>query len=256
MTHNYSAGDYLLRGFKLLSHPKLRLFVLFPILMNILFMVGLLFLAKHYFHHLVAWLVSFLPSWLAWLSSILWLLFAMLTALIFTYTFTIVSNILAAPFNGLLAEKVQELYGDRPPSADMTMAQVIAATPRNVARAGRSFLYFLPRAILFIPLLFIPLVHLIVPILWFIFNAWMMSIQYMDYPMDNNNIGFKEMLGLLSTQRSTNFSFGAFVLLGTMIPVINLVVMPAAVIGATLLWQDCYAQKSALLTQSKEVIEA
>lgn len=240
MADKYFAGDYFLRGLKLLWHPKLRLFVIIPIVINILLMVALLMVGIHYFEALVQWLLHFLPHWLAWLSAPLWLVFALSFILMFAYTFTIITNIISAPFNGLLAEKVQQLQGSTPISAEMSFAQVVAATPRNVGRAARSFLYFLPRALVCFILLFVPLLQTIVPVVWFIFNAWMMSVQYMDYPMDNNDISFKAMLKKLTEKRSANFTFGASVLIGTMIPIVNLVVMPAAIIGATLFWCEHY----------------
>jgi len=240
MAEKYFAGDYFIRGLKLLWHPKLRLFVVIPLTINIVLMVVMLMIGIHYFEQLVQWLLHFLPHWLAWLSAILWLVFAFSFIMMFAYTFTIITNIISAPFNALLSEKVQQLHGGSPASAEMNFTQVLAATPRNVGRAARSFLYFLPRALVCLILLFIPLLQAIVPVLWFIFNAWMMSVQYMDYPMDNNEVSFKAMLKKLTEKRSANFTFGASVLIGTMIPVLNLVVMPAAVIGATLFWQEHY----------------
>lgn len=240
MAKKHFAGDYFMRGLGLLWHPKLRLFVMIPLCINIVLMIVLLMVGIHYFEVLVQWLLNFLPHWLAWLSAFLWLVFAFSFVMMFAYTFTIITNIISAPFNGLLSERVQQLQGGSPPSAQMTTAQVIAATPRNVARAAKSFLYFLPRACVCLIILFIPLLQAIVPVLWFMLNAWMMSVQYMDYPMDNNEVSFKAMLQKLTRKCSANFTFGASVLIGTMIPLLNLVVMPAAVIGATLFWCEQY----------------
>lgn len=240
MAEKHFAGGYFIRGLKLLLHPKLRIFVLIPLTINIALMLTMLMLGIHYFEQLVQWLLHFLPHWLVWLSAVLWLVFSISFVLMFAYTFTIITNIISAPFNGLLSEKVQEMYGSIPASAQMTFTQVIADTPRTVGRAARSFLYFLPRALVCFILLFIPLLQAIVPVLWFIFNAWMMSVQYMDYPMDNNKISFNSMLNKLTQKRSANFTFGTSVLIGTMIPVLNLLVMPAGVIGATLFWCDHY----------------
>ena len=64
----------------------------------------------------------------------------------------------------------------------------------------------------------------------------MMAIQYCDYPMDNNKVSFRQMKIMLAEKRLTSVSFGALVQLGMMVPFINLIVMPAAVIGATLYW--------------------
>ncbi len=48
-----------------------------------------------------------LPDWLSFLSYILWPLFVALLVLMVFFTFTLVANIIAAPFNGFLAEKVE-----------------------------------------------------------------------------------------------------------------------------------------------------
>lgn len=240
MTQKYFAGEYFIRGLKLLWHPKLRWFAIIPITLNVIVMLILLKISMHYFQDLVQWLLHFLPSWLQWLSWLLWVVFSISFVMLFSYIFTILTNIIGAPFNGLLAEKVQEMYGSKPASAEMNLPQIIAATPGNVGRALLSLVYFLPRALFCVVLLFIPIIQTIVPLIWFVFNAWMMSVQYLDYPMDNNEINFKETLKKLKEKRAANFIFGACVLFGTMIPLVNLIVMPAAVIGATLFWIDHY----------------
>ncbi len=48
-----------------------------------------------------------LPSWLSFLNYLLWPLFVVLVVLMVFFTFTMLANIIAAPFNGFLAEKVE-----------------------------------------------------------------------------------------------------------------------------------------------------
>lgn len=31
----------------------------------------------------------------------------------------------------------------------------------------------------------------VVPVVWFLFGAWMLAIQYCDYPFDNHKVGFQ-----------------------------------------------------------------
>lgn len=106
--------------------------------------------------------------------------------------------------------------------------------------------YYLPRLLLLLILSFIPVVNILAPFLWFLFGAWMMAIQYCDYPMDNNKVSFRQMKVMLAKRRLTSVSFGAIVQVGMMIPLVNLVVMPAAVIGATLYWceEHCANQEA------------
>jgi CysZ protein len=156
------------------------------------------------------------------------------------YSFTLVANLIAAPFNGLLAEQVENnLRGVR--NADEGWQAVLALVPRTLARELAKIAYYLPRVLLLLVLTFVPVLGLISPLLWFLFGAWMMSIQYCDYPMDNNKVSFGQMKLLLKEKRLTSIGFGGLVQLGMMVPLLNLLLMPAAVVGATLYWVEEHA---------------
>ena len=82
----------------------------------------------------------------------------------------------------------------------------------------------------------IPVVNLVAAVLWFVFNCWMMSLQYVDYPADNHRVSFPALRRLLGDPRLSALGFGLPVALAAMVPVLNLVVVPAAVCGATAYW--------------------
>ncbi|GIR90018.1 MAG: hypothetical protein CM15mP89_0230 [Gammaproteobacteria bacterium] len=63
-----------------------------------------------------------------------------------------------------------------------------------------------------------------------------MSLQFVDYPMDNHRLPFREVRDACAARRLSTIGFGGTVAFFTGIPLLNLVVIPAAVIGATLLW--------------------
>ena len=77
-------------------------------------------------------------------------------------------------------------------------------------------------------------------VLWFLFLAWMMAVQYKDYPFDNHKINFDEMRQALKQKQGLSYGFGITTALFSMIPIVNLVVMPVAICGATALWVDHY----------------
>lgn len=90
---------------------------------------------------------------------------------------------------------------------------------------------------------FIPVIgQTVFPVVWFIFSAWMMSIQYCDYPFDNHKVAFKEMKFALKNTKGSSMSFGAAVTLFSMIPIVNFIVMPVAICGATSMWVDKYRE--------------
>jgi CysZ protein len=66
----------------------------------------------------------------------------------------------------------------------------------------------------------------------------MMSVEYVDYPIDNHKKSFKSLHQYLRAHCWISLTFGFSVALASMIPVINFFVMPAAVIGGTLLYLE------------------
>ncbi len=227
---------YFFYGLEIAMMPKIRRFVLLPLLANIILVGGALF---YLFSHLNGWieqLMGQLPGFLAWLSYIIWPLLVLTILATFSYFFSTLANFIAAPFNGLLAEKVEERLTGKKVSDDGFMS-VVKDIPRVLAREWRKLVYLLPKAIgLFILLLIPALGQTVGPILWFIFTAWMLAIQYCDYPFDNHKVSFNDMRHNLKQKQGKAYGFGILVSIFTTIPVLNLIVMPVAVCGATAMW--------------------
>lgn len=221
----------------MLPQPELRWFVLFPLVINILVFGTLIYFAWQQFGLWVDQLVAWLPGWLSFLEILIWpLLFIAMLGIVY-FTFTIIGNLIAAPFNGLLAEKVQNLRSDEA-LPDYELKDWLTLLPRTVGRELRKLAYYLPKAILLLIISFIPVINLVSPFLWFAFNSWMMSIQYCDFAADNRGVSFNDMLERLKTERPGTWGFGATVALVVLVPFMNLLVMPAAVVGATLMWEE------------------
>lgn len=235
-------SSYLLRGLKLLPERGIRGFVIIPVMINIALFSAAIYLLVSNFSSWVQSLIDlWLPdwAWLAFLEYLLWPLFAVLVVVGVYYGFSLVANFIAAPFNGLLAERI-ELRQRNAMSAEQSLKAVVAMIPRSLARELAKLAYYLPRLLVLLVLSFVPVINLVMPFVWFAFAAWMMAIQYIDYPMDNNQVSFKQMKVLLKQRRWSAIGFGGLVQFGVMIPVLNLIVMPAAVIGATLFWLEQY----------------
>lgn len=231
-----SGFGYFFYGLELAVKPDIRQFVLLPLLANVLLVGGALF---YLFSNLDIWidqLMGQLPGFLSWLSYILWPLLVLTILATFSYFFSTLANFVAAPFNGLLAEKVEEHLTGKTVNDDGMLA-VVKDTPRILAREWKKLLYVLPKAIgLFILLLIPALGQTLGPILWFGFTAWMLAVQYCDYPFDNHKVPFNEMRNSLKQKQGKAYSFGALVAIFTTIPLLNLIVMPVAVCGATAIW--------------------
>lgn len=221
-----SGPQYLREGLKLVLSPNLRLFVLLPLAVNLLLFGGLIYFAGHQFGLWLDALMPTLPDWLSFLSYILWPLFVALLVLMVFFTFTLVANIIAAPFNGFLAEKVEVVVRGEDTFPAFSWGELAAMVPRTFSREMRKLGYFLPRAIGLFVLSLIPVVNVVAAPLWLIFGVWMMAIQYIDYPADNNKMSWQDMLAWLRQKRWQSLGFGGITYLALMIPGVNVLMMP------------------------------
>lgn len=228
---------YFIQGWSLIRLPGIRRFVLFPLLINILFMFSAFYWL---FKQLGGWidtLMSYVPGWLQWLDYLIWPIAVLFILFVFTYFFSTIANFIAAPFNGLLAEQLEARLTGKP----LNGTSIIRDIPRILKREWIKLAYYLPRAAIILVLYLVPGVgQTIIPVLWFIFSAWMITIQYCDYPFDNHKVDFNVMKTALKQRRIDSIQFGSLVYLFTLIPVVNLFIMPIAVCGATAMWVDRY----------------
>lgn len=228
----------LLRGAKLLNTPGLRRFVIIPVTINVLVFAISIWVLLQQFTPLVEKWVGYLPAWLEWLEWLFWLFFALAAILVVFYTFSLLANLIAAPFNGLLAEAVEKHLTGKPLPGGGSLLGALREAPSAIFDELRKIGYFLLRAVPLLILFWIPLLNLAAPVLWALFSAWMMAVEYGDYPMGNHNIRFAEQRKRLGQKRMLSLGFGGATLLATMIPLVNFLVMPAAVAGATALWVE------------------
>lgn len=235
-----NAWNYFISGFELIFQRGLRRFVVIPLCINIIFYAGMIWFGVHEFSRLTAWVEGYLPSWLQWLGVFLWIIFALVILIVLVYTFSIIANIVAAPFNGFLSEKVEERLRGRPLENSLTWVQLLREAPRMIMRQLKYVGYFILCALGIVVIFFIPGLHLLAVVLWYVLCAWLMAMQYIDYPMDNHRISFRKMRSLMAQKRGLYFAFGALVLVASMIPLLNFIMIPAAVAGATQLWVSEY----------------
>ena len=69
-----------------------------------------------------------------------------------------------------------------------------------------------------------------------------MAVQYCDYPFDNHKVPFNDMKFALKQTKGSSMSFGVAATLFSMIPIVNFIVMPVAICGATAMWVDKYRE--------------
>jgi CysZ protein len=235
----FKGARYLLMGFSLIHQKGIRHFAYIPMAINSLLFSFAIWLGMSKFDQ---WINNMMPSWipewlLGWLMWIIWPLFAALLSLFVFFSFSIIANFLAAPFNGVLAEAVETKLAGQPPSS-MPWQKMIQDTPSLLWNEVRKIGYFLLWMIPLFILSWVPVVNIVSPVLWILFSSWMLALDYHDYPMGNHDLKFPQQRAILKQKCSLAIGFGLATLGATLIPFINFLVIPAAVAGATALYLE------------------
>jgi len=229
-------AGYFLKGLGLIWRPGIRSFTIWPILVTLTVFSVLIWFGIDLFDDLMR---QFLPSGDSWwgqgLRYVLWPLFAVGLALVWYFSFTLISNLIGSPFNGFLAGKVEQLLRGQPVE-DVGTASFLREMVPSIANELIKYAYFFLVAIPLLILFLIPVINLAAPFLWTLFMAWMLALEYMEYPMDNHGLRFREVRKRLRRKRLTALGFGGMATLCMLVPGLNLLVMPAAVAGATAFW--------------------
>ena len=236
MANTLSGFGYFFRGMGLLTRPGLRRFVVIPLLANIAvfaLMAGAIYQAMSGLY--IEYTSNFIGDWefLAWIvTPLIWLFVTLLSG----YISIFIVLFLTSPFHGLLAERVEEYVTGEAIVNEGSALQMVLAIPRGFLREIQKMVHYVPMALLVLIITLIPGLNVIAPLLWILLGAWMMSLQFVDYPMDNHRLSFGEVRAACSARRSTSITFGAVVAFVSGLPILNLILIPAAVAGATLLW--------------------
>lgn len=245
---------YFLSGLKLITRSGVRRYVLIPLLINVILFGGLVILGINQFEALLDWLMPEIPQWLQWLAWLLWVFFALATLLIVFYTFTLVANLVSAPFNGYLALAVERhLTGHAPVTAMSAGASgVLAETGATLRQEAGKLFYLATRSLPVLLLFFVPVLNVAAPLIWIVLSAWMLALEYMDFPMGNHGVRFVDTRQRLAEKRMLSLGFGGAAMVGTLIPFFNLLVIPVAVAGATAMWVKEFADTSATTAQARQ----
>jgi CysZ protein len=231
-----SGPAYLLQGFAWLRRPGLRRYLVLPVLGNMLIFVVA---AVAIFYGLDLLFDRWLPDGWAWLRWLLFPLIALLLIAAGMFGFTLLAALLLSPFLGRLAEAVETMLDGHPPppSGLPWWRELLAGLAVELRRLGYAAACVLGVVVLG----FIPVVQVATAPLGVLVSAWLLAGEYAGNPLGNRRWKLRQQLALLRRHRLKVLGFGAASFGLTLVPVVNLAVIPASAIGMTLLCRDLLA---------------
>jgi len=228
----FSAGiEGFWQGLGLLVSPGVRAWALGPVLLAAL-LLGLA--AWLGIHALDAALEIWLADQWRFLRWLIWPVAVATTLLISNLALVVLACIFGAPFLDRLSVAVESQLGARRPALDETRwwHSLLPA----LAQEWRKLRHFGCLLLLLVLSVFIPGLSVLSPILWCLGGAWMLALELLDGVFSRHGHPFPAALRCLRQYRACAYGFGLSAVALSILPLLNCLLLPAGVAGATLLF--------------------
>ncbi|HZA82344.1 MAG TPA: EI24 domain-containing protein [Actinomycetes bacterium] len=231
------AGD-VLRGIGLfLRTPGVRLLGIVPVLLAALLVLALLGVLVVYLDQLADALTPFADRWdqssrtLVRVGAGLALLLTSVVVLV--VSFTVIAQIIGQPFYERISDRIEHQLGAVPAGAD-------APWWRSFPRASLESALLLALTLactapLFVLGLFPVLGQTVVPVLQALVAGFFLAVELLAIPLERRGLRLAGRLRFVWRHRAQTLGFGVTAFLLFLVPLMNVLALPGAVVGATLL---------------------
>ena len=240
--------SYPLRAAKFLTKkPGLLKYLAIPFVINVLIFSLSVYFGLDLFEGL---LETYTPGTEVWYGMILyylaWTVAMLLTAVVVFFSFTVIGNLIASPFNELLSEHTEALQVGRQPEERFSVGRFWKEATHAIAVEVKKLSVFILCMLLLLAINLIPGIgSVIYAVLAPIFTLFFLVVEYMAFVLMRKQLTFAQQRQYISGKpvMMTGFACSIFCLLT--IPFLQFFCIPLAVVGATLLWCDFPREGSA-----------
>ncbi len=233
--------SYPLRALRLLrSQPVLLKYVAIPFVINLLVFSLSVYFGLDLFDYLIE---SYAPVSGAWYAATLhylaWVAALLVTTMVVFFSFTVVGNLIASPFNELLSERTEEMVRGVHDNGTLRLRQVLADSGRAMLVEVRKMAVFVGCMLLLLLINLLPgigsaLYAVLAPLLTLFF----LVIEYMAFVLMRKQLNFARQRRYTFKRPLLMAGFGCSVFCLLAVPFVQFFCIPLAVVGATLLWCD------------------
>ena len=237
---NFSRGFFApFRSVRILrSNPRLIQYILIPFLINALVFSGAVYLGLDFFGSTV---VEHIPQGDVWYWSVLywllWLFAVLLTAVLVFFSFTVVGNLLASPFNDLLSERTEEVLSGHVNDERFSFGRFLRDALQTVLMEAKKMWVFVVVMVFILPLNLLPGIgNSLYTLLAVSLTLFFLSFEYLGFVLVRKHQFFREQKSYIFARKFLMLGFSCGVMTLLAIPFFQLFCIPLAVIGATRLW--------------------
>ncbi|WP_189078635.1 EI24 domain-containing protein [Mangrovihabitans endophyticus] len=236
------------RGLGLVARsPRLLLLGMLPALISGLLYAAALITLIVFLPDLTRWLTGFAGGWPTGTRDLVRVLAGVavvgVAGLLGVLTFTAVTLLVGDPFYEKISGLVEARFGGVPDEVE---------TPwwRSLGRSLVDSVRLIALSVLFgVPLFalgFLPVVgQTVVPVLGAAVGGWLLAVELTGVPFQRRGRRLRDRRAALGAQRAMSLGFGVAVFLCFLIPLGAVLLMPAAVAGATLLARNALGHNTA-----------
>jgi CysZ protein len=233
-----AGGADVLRGIGIfLGTPGVRLLGILPVFLAALVVVALLGLLVAYLDELAGALTPFADRWdestrtLVRVGAGLALLLGSLGVLV--VSFTVIAQIIGQPFYERISDRIEDQLGSPPAGAGAPWWQTFPrASLESALLLGLTLATTAP---LFVLGLFPVLGQTVVPALQAVVAGFFLAVELLAIPLERRGLHLAGRLRFVWRHRVQTLGFGITAFLLFLVPLMNVLAMPGAVVGATLL---------------------
>jgi CysZ protein len=234
----FSGVGFLLRGIGMYArNPKLMLLGLIPALISGVALLGAFAAMIYFVDDVVRWATPFADNWSSGVRdtaryvamfgiAAVWVVLSLLA-------FAALTLIIGQPFYEAISKRVEDQLGGVPNAVDVSFWRSL---PRSIADSVRLLILTAALGVVIFGTGLIPIVgELVTPVLGVIVGGWVLALELSSVPFERRGQRLRHRRRALRSRRSMALGFGVATFLCFLIPLGAVLVMPAAVAGATLL---------------------
>ena len=237
----FSGMAYLGRGLRVWgTSPRLMLLgAIPPLIVGAVYVTGIVLLVMN-IERLATWVTPFASGWdesaQLLVRGIAGLVLLAAVAFFAVVTFAGITLTVGDPFYERIARGVESRLGNAPQELEETFW---VGLWRGIGSALRFLALTASVGLLLFGLGFIPVVgQTVVPVLGAFFGGWFLALELSGFAFDARGLRLRDRRRSLGADRATTLGFGVLTYLLFLVPFLAIVVMPAAVAGATMMSRD------------------
>lgn len=222
------------------SHTVLIKYSIAPMIINLIIYGSVFILSYNWFIGSVdKWLgienteVGF---WLRFLHTVLLIIVFLLLLFVCYLLFTILGNLITAPFNEEISQRVEEIV-----SGDGVVHKMGFWEDAYISIKGemQKLIFYIAILIFIFSLNLIPIAGTVLStIIGIIFSCFYNALDFLDYPMTRKKMRFRDKLKITSKGKFITYGFGFTSFLLMFLPIVNVFMKPILVAAGTSLFYE------------------